>query len=195
MVYINLLPIRKIKKRIQAIRQLTVAAIVLIAVLAVLGGVGFYQSSKASQLKDEIAQLNKEKKRYNQILAQIKKLEEDKRLIENKIAVIEQLQKSSALTVHILDEVARIIPNKRMWLNSLSQSGSGLKLSGMALDNQTIAQFMEDLKASEFVNEVDLANTSLSAYAGRNLKSFSLSCAVSMPQSADEEAAAEETKQ
>jgi type IV pilus assembly protein PilN len=182
MVYINLLPIRAIKKRHQAIRQLSLAVMVVVAILVVLGGVGFYQSSKAAQLKADIAALNKEKQHYNQILAQIKKLEADKLLIENKIAVIKQLQKSSALTVHILDEVANIIPNKRIWLNTLSQSGGTLNLTGMALDNQTIAQFMEDLKASDFISEVNLSNTSLSNYAGRSLKSFSLSCTVSMPE-------------
>ena len=66
---------------------------------------------------------------------------------------------------------------------------------GMALDNQTIAKYMETLKTSDYFSEVNLQNSSLAAYAGRNLKSFSLSCTIVIPESADTEKATSETQQ
>jgi len=111
----------------------------------------------------------------------IKKLEKDKALIEKRIAIIKQLKKTSSLTVHILDEVANVTPSDRIWLTSLTQSGSALKLAGMALDNRTIAQYMEDLKTSPYISNVNLASSSLKSYAGRNLKAFSLSCSTGVP--------------
>jgi len=149
----------------------------------------------AKQLQKDIAVLNKEKQHYNQILAQIKKLEADKKEIENRIAVINELKKSSALTVHILDEVANLTPTKRIWLTTLKQSGNSLQLAGSALDNQTVANYMETLKTSQYITEVNLNTSSQKAYAGANLMSFTLNCTIAMPGAASGEEAASAAKQ
>ena len=52
----------------------------------------------------------------------------------------------------------------------------------MALDNKTIAEFMDSLKLdSEYINDVNLSNTSLKNVSGKGLKSFSISASVSSP--------------
>jgi len=182
MVRINLLPVREIKRRAQAKQQITFFALAVVALLVLLGAVGFQQSSKAGQLQQEFSKIKRDKQRYTKTLHQIKKLEADRKLLEKRIAIIHKLQAQSSLTVHILDEVARILPSKRMWLTSLSQTGNDLQIAGMALDNRTIAKYMEDLKLSPFIQNVNLANSSLQAFAGRNLKSFSLSCSIGVPE-------------
>jgi len=182
MIRINLLPVREIKRRVQAKQQITFFALAVVALLVLLLFAGFQQSSKAGQLQQELTQVKQEQKRYTKILDQIKKLEEDKALLEKRIAIIERLKDESSLTVHVIDEVANITPAKRMWLTTLSHSGSSLQLSGMALDNRTIANYMEDLKQSPYIKVVNLANSSLKGFAGRNLKSFSLSCVVGVPE-------------
>lgn len=196
MVYINLLPIREIKRRTKAVQQLSLYTFVLIGVLVAIGAVAFYQVSTAKQLKQNIAALNKEKQHYNQILAQIKKLEADKKEIESRIAVINELKKSSALTVHMLDEIANLTPTKRIWLSSLKQSGTSLLLAGMALDNQTVANYMEALKTSPYITEINLNTSTQKVFAGADLMSFTLNCTISMPGNvASGEEAASETKQ
>lgn len=182
MVYINLLPIKKIKQHTKAVQQLTIFGICFVLVIAALGIVGFYQASTAASLEKDIKELNAEKQRYEQILAQVKKLEQDKKIIENKIAVINSLKKTTDLTVHILDEIANLTPTKRIWINSLNQSGMNLNLTGMALDNQTIANYMDTLKTSPYIADVNLIASSLQSYANRNLKSFTLSCVISIPE-------------
>lgn len=167
----------------------------LVAVLVLIGIVGFYQKSSVNRLTGEIAALNAEKQRYNQILAQIKKFEEDKKLIENKIAVIKELKKSSALTVRILDEVANLTPTKRLWLDSINQSGPSLKIQGTALDNQTIAAYMDELTTSPYIQSVTLLNTAQKGYADRDLKSFQLTCSITIPDSPEQETTAETNQQ
>lgn len=181
MVYINLLPIREIKKRNNAIQQLSLFSVSFAILLLAVGVFWFYQASIISGLGSEISALNLEKQRYNKILAQIAKLEEDRKLIESKITVINELQKTKAITVHVLDEIAKYTPTNRMWLTSLNQTGMSITLTGMALDNQTIAKYMETLKSSPYINDVNLMNTTLSVFAGRNLKSFTLSCDLTQP--------------
>ncbi len=181
MVHINLLPVRQIKQKAAARQQLVTVFLSFLLLLAVLGVIGFFQVSKASHLQQDITKLNTEKQKHAKTLKLIKQLEKDKELIEKRIAIIKQLQKSSSLTVHVLDEVANFTPADRMWLTSVTQSGASLTIKGMALDNRTIAKYMEDLKTSPYISNVNLANTSLKSYAGRNLKDFSLSCSTVVP--------------
>lgn len=174
MIRINLLPVREIKRRNAIKNQLLIFLIGMVLFYVLLTLIGTIQFNKISKNEKQINLLQQEKQKYTATLNEIKKLEEEKKLIETRIGVIKQLKASSSSTVHILDEVANLIPNRRMWLSGMSQNGASLKISGMALDNQTIAKFMDDLEGSQFVENVALSNSSMKQYADRNLKSFSL---------------------
>jgi type IV pilus assembly protein PilN len=178
MISINLLPVRKIKARIAAKRQILVSLSVFILFLALLGGFWWYQSGVIADLQEKDKKIQQEKAKYTKILNQIKNIEAEKKTLETRISVIKQLKKESSLTVRVLDEVANITPSNRMWLKSLNQSASKLNLSGMALDDQTIAKYMDDLERSKYINSVFLSNTTMNKYADRDLKSFSVSCTV-----------------
>lgn len=184
MIRINLLPVRQLKKRAKARNQLVAILTGFFCFLAVLGIVTYFQMGKVSNLQAAIAITNQEIEKFKPILAQIKKIEETQKELERKSAVIDQLKSDSSLTVRVLDEVAKRIDNERMWLLDLSQQGGSLTLNGIALDNQTVAEFMDSLKLSPYVNSVDLTDSSLRKVAGQDLKSFSLSCAVSQPSAA-----------
>ncbi|MFH2123154.1 MAG: PilN domain-containing protein [Pseudomonadota bacterium] len=178
MLKINLLPIRQLQKHARACNEFFGFVAIFILFLSILGAVAMVQSSKASAIQTETTRLKQEKQTYDKILAEIKKLEADKKELENKISIIKTLKKESSLTVHILDEVARNLDSSRMWLTSLDQQGGSLTLAGKALDNKTIAEFMNALDASSFISDVNLSDSSLSKVAGQDLKAFSLQCAV-----------------
>jgi type IV pilus assembly protein PilN len=181
MIRINLLPVRQLKKRAKARNQILAVIAGLMCFLAVLGIVAYLQVEKASSLKSAIADIDRETKTFNPILAKMKEIESSKKELERKSAVIDKLKADSSLTVRVLDEVANIIDNERMWLLDLNQQGGALQLNGVALDNQTVAEFMDNLKLSSFVTSVDLTDSSLKKIAGRDLKSFSLACSVAQP--------------
>lgn len=187
MLKINLLPVRQLKRRAKAKKQITSIFLFFLILLAMLAAVGFIQAQKISNLQTEITTLTKEKNSYNKTLSDIEKLKKDKLELERKTGIINKLKTDSSLTVRVMDEVANRIDNQRMWLTSLHQQQSSLKLSGVALDNQTIAQFMDSLKESPFVNSVTLTNSSLKIISGRNLKSFELTCSVAQPAPAEPE--------
>lgn len=178
MLKINLLPIRQLQKHARARNEIFGFVAIFIFFLFILGSVAMLQISKANAIQAETTRLNQEKQTYDTILTEIKKLEADKKELENKISIIKQLKKESSLTVHVLDEVARRVDSSRMWLTSLDQQGSSLALTGIALDNKTIAVFMDTLDASPFISNVNLSDSSLSNVAGQDLKSFALQCGV-----------------
>ena len=193
MLKINLLPIRQLKKRAKARNQIAAGIVIFISVLVLLGLVGMLQAGRISNLRDDIAAKTVEKKSFDKVVQELAELEKKRLDLNNKIQIINQLKSDSSLTVHILDEVARLIDNNRMWLTSLNQRGGSLKLTGYALDNQTVAQFMDELETSPFIQSVSLNNSSLKQVSGTDLKEFGLSCDVSMPQpkGAQEETEAE----
>lgn len=183
MIHINLLPVREIRRRNAAKKEIYAGvALVFFVVIAFLA-VGLWQSLTISGLEQEEQRLQAEKQKYTKILNDIKKMEEEKQLLLKRIDIINKLKQESSLTVHVLDEIANLTPSHRIWLKSLSQNETQLNLTGMALDEQTIAKYMDDLENSQYIQNVKLVRTAMEVYADRNLKSFTISCQVMMPTS------------
>ncbi len=182
MLKINLLPVRQLKKRAKAKKQLIGMCCLLLLVLAVLGITGTLQARKISNYQTDIASLQKQKDSYTPTLQKIERLKKERIELVRRTEIINKLRTDSSLTVRVLDEVANRVDNQRMWIESLRQQTSSLQLSGVALDNQTIAQFMDNLQKSPFVQDVTLAGSSLKIVSGRNLKSFELNCVVGQPE-------------
>jgi type IV pilus assembly protein PilN len=181
MLRINLLPIRQLKKRAKARNQIISAIVALCCLLLLLGLFGIWQKGKINAIQAQIAELTKQKDAFAPILADIAKIKKQKEELERKTAVINKLRSESSLTVRVLDEVAKSVDNSRLWLDSLDQSGATLNLTGVALDNETVAQFMDRLKTSPFVVDVNLTSSSLKIVSGKNLKSFVMNCSISQP--------------
>lgn len=182
MLRINLLPIRQLQKIAKARNQLLVFFLIFCVVLALLGATGVLLAAKITELNEDIVAKTNEKKSFDKVVQEIADLEKRRLDLNNKIKIINQLKTDSSLTVHVLDDVAKIIDNKRMWITSFKQNGGSLALSGYALDNKTIAEFMDNLTLdSEYINGVDLSNTSLKNVSGKGLKSFTISASVSSP--------------
>jgi type IV pilus assembly protein PilN len=181
MLRINLLPIRQLKKRAKATNQIALFGIIFVCFVAILGLVGIYQASRIKSIESNIADLNKEQQRLAPEIAAVDKLKKDKDELDRKISIINKLKAESSLTVHILDEVAGVVDNSRMWLTTFTQQGNSLSLTGIALDNQTVAHFMDLLKKSPYIQSVNLSNSSLKKISDKNLKEFALTCAISPP--------------
>jgi len=181
MLKINLLPIRQLKKRAKAKKHLFGMLLAFLITLAALALVGFLQAKNISMLQTSIANLKKETDTYTPTLNKIAKLKKEKIELDRKTGIIKKLKSDSSLTVRVLDEVANRVDKNRIWLQSLNQQSGSLRLTGVSLDNQTVAQFMDSLKASPFVTNVTLTNSSLKVISGRNLKAFSLTCTVAQP--------------
>ena len=182
MLRINLLPIRQLQKIAKARNQLLVFFLIFCVVIALLGATGVLLAAKITELNQDIVAKTNEKKSFDKVVQQIADLEKRRLDLNNKIKILNQLKTDSSLTVHVLDDVSKIIDNKRMWITSFKQNGGSLSLSGYALDNKTIAEFMENLTLdSTYVNGVNLSNTSLKNVSGKGLKSFSISAGVSSP--------------
>ncbi|MEJ2689118.1 MAG: PilN domain-containing protein [Deltaproteobacteria bacterium] len=181
MIRINLLPIKQIRQK-AALRQQVMGFLCLFLLVLVSLAVTYqWQASTISSLNASIAKLNKEKGRYNKIIKEIAELKKTKNLLDAKVNAIKQLKEKSSLAVHIVDEVATRTPQDRMWLTGLTQNGSTLSLQGVALDNATIAQYMQSMEESPYFMNAELKNSSLTQVSGQKLKSFSMTLTIVVP--------------
>ncbi len=174
MISINLLPIRQIKQRIRARNELVSLVIGFLLLLTIIGFVAYGQTVKIDSLQHEQGRLQAEKRKYEAVLARIRKIQKQQKLVQVKIDAIRKLKANSQLSVRVLDEIAKLTPANRMWLKSLKMNQHTISLTGVALDNATIAQYMERIKKSPFFAGAELRNSSLVKVVDKKLKSFSL---------------------
>ncbi|MBU4154198.1 MAG: PilN domain-containing protein [Proteobacteria bacterium] len=174
MIRINLLPVRQIKQRIRTRQEVIGLVSAVVVLLGVIVLMGFGQASKISSLQAESARLNQELAKYQAIITQIENIKKAQMVIETKLGVIKALKVSSQLPTRILDEVATLTPPDRMWLNSLDYTNDIITLAGIALDNATIAEYMDKISKSDFFVAAELKNSSLTKVGNQKLKAFSM---------------------
>lgn len=186
MIRLNLLPVRQLKKRIKAKKELVAFFISIVAVITILATLNVWQQKSIDQVNNEIIGLNNEKKRLTPILNRIKRLEQTKKNLDQKFIAINALKNESNLAVRIMDEVAASTPANRLWLNSFVFATGSLRLAGIALDNATVAQYMSRLRRSPYIATVELENSTLKTIEGLQLTTYSLRCQLDQPQAKDE---------
>jgi type IV pilus assembly protein PilN len=181
MIRINLLPVRQIKQRIKVRQELTALLIGFFAMLGVLALLGYQQTSHRTELQAETVRLTQEKEKYSKIIAKIEKIKKEQAVIEAKLLVIKGLKFTSQLPARVLDEIANLTPSDRLWLTALDYSGATLVIAGTALDNATIAEYMNRINQSALFLGAELKNSSLSLLGNQKLKTFSLTIACLAP--------------
>ncbi|MFH1351624.1 MAG: PilN domain-containing protein [Pseudomonadota bacterium] len=180
MIRINLLPFRAIRKRENIKRQVTIFALVLLFLGSVMGWYYIDLSGKLSTLQKEEAKVKKDLASYQKTLNKIKSLEKTIKSVRAKLNVIKALEKGKSGPVLLLSEISDAVPKGKLWLKSLNEKRGSLSLTGTAMDNATVALFMDNLKASKQIGSVDLKSAKLRDLNKYKLKvsDFVLTCTV-----------------
>ncbi|MEN8135177.1 MAG: PilN domain-containing protein [Thermodesulfobacteriota bacterium] len=181
MTHINLIPVRQIRARLQVRNEVAMYLASIIFLLIALGMFALNKISTSERLKAENVSLTKKKASYQKTIDEINKLKKDKKIQETKLNVIKKLKKNSQVSVHVMDEIANLTPSNRLWFKTMSLKGMRLNIAGTALDNATIAQFMNSISASTYFKKSALTKSSQTVIAGAKLKSFSLKVGIKTP--------------
>ena len=177
MIRINLLVGREERKRASIRKEVVVFVLVLVLVLA---GIGVVQWMSARQREDLIIQIRNaedELKRLEIIKREINKAKANKKILQEKLKIIETLNENRTRPILIMHFLASKIPDK-MWLKSLNKNDRNLTLEGIALDDETIANFMKRLQQSEIFATVELVVTERVTIEKLNLKKFTMICTI-----------------
>jgi type IV pilus assembly protein PilN len=188
MIRINLLPIgrrpveEKIRKEISVFFLLTFFSLVIMAYFHV------GHTREIKRITTEKMNLEKDIRRYQDRQKQLDNLKKQEKMIRQKLDVIDKLMKNRDLPVRVLDELAVRIPSDKLWIKNLTQKGNILTLTGVARGNETIAQFMEALAKSPYIdpNGVDLKQSRQVSIQGYKLKNFNLTARIIVPKKVEE---------
>ncbi len=133
--------------------------IVLALGLIVVGTQWFLLTSKRSDLKEIENERRRERDELMVYIKKVEELEARRELLRHKINVINELKRNQQGPVRILDEVSRALP-ELVWLGSLKLVGNSVQLSGSAMDENAVANYISNLDASPFFDEPVLKNLS-----------------------------------
>lgn len=188
MIRINLLPIgkRPVEEKIR--KEITVFFLLIFFSLSVMVYFHIDHTRTIKKITAEKKTVDGEIRRYQVRQKQLQELQEKHKMLEQKLSVIEQLKKNRDLQVRVLDQLAVLVPTDKMWIKSLTQKGNTLTLTGVARGNEVIAQFMEALQKSPYIdaNGVVLKQSRQVKIQGYKLKNFNLTARVIVPAPAKE---------
>jgi type IV pilus assembly protein PilN len=171
MIRINLSPAEEVQRSAGKRQEMAVGALVIgCAVIGLLIAHGWQQFSimsvgrQQTRLEREIAEL---KGPYEAVV----KMEREKTDLEEKLSVIRNLEAKKLGPVRMLADLSGATPDK-LWLTEFVETGGSLRLSGLGVDEQTVADFLRRLAESHYFRSVDLEETSQVQAEGVKHKRF-----------------------
>jgi type IV pilus assembly protein PilN len=176
MIKVNLFPFRaaRIKENIR--RQVTIY--LLSVVFLILASSYFYidLNNKVNTLRKDRDDKQKELDSFKDTNRKIAALKKTIANVEVKLKTIKRLEKGKTGPVKLLDDIAMSIPKDKLWLTTLKEQKGTLVLNGTAMDNETVADFMDRLKNTQSIRSVQLIRTKQKKISGfdLSLKDFSL---------------------
>jgi type IV pilus assembly protein PilN len=189
MIRINLLPVRRRRVEESIRKEVSVFFLLLGLSLAAMGYLHVAQTGEIERMTQEKKRLSDEITRHQARQKELKDLETKKKLLLQKLEIIDNLQANRDIVVRVLEQLATAVPSDKMWFRRVSQQGNSLTLDGIARGNETIAQFMETLAKSPYIdpNRVVLRQSRQEVIEGYKLKAFQLTCQVKAPKQAAEQ--------
>lgn len=174
MIRINLLPYRASKKKETANQQIIIMVATILIVLAAVGVIYYVTLGKISTTKQEIGRSEGElanlKKKIGEI-DNLKKLQAD---VQKKLDILNQLRKEKTGPTNRLARMSDIVPDK-LWLTKYQESGLKVSVSGLAYNEELIAEFMRRIESSQEFGNVELQVSEQQEISGVKLKKFDLS--------------------
>jgi len=177
MIKINLLKARKEKKKIGMRKEMVMFVLSMVVVLVLLLLVTWKIMGEKQETLAQIENTKKEINYYKSLTTEVNKAKEQQRILQEKLNVINLLRKQKSSSAKVLDELSIDKPDK-IYFESVRKDGSKLGIQGVALDDETVANFMTNLRKSTLFKNVDLIVSEQIVVNKFKLKKFNLSCEI-----------------
>jgi type IV pilus assembly protein PilN len=177
MIKINLLLARKEKKKLGIRKEFIILILSIVLLVVLLGVIHYLLDKEKSDTQAKISQTKKEIAYYKSLTTEVLKAKEAQKVLQDKLNVINSLRKEKSGPAKVLDELSIDKPEK-IHLESVKKEGSRLGIEGIALDDETIANFMTNLRKSKLFKNVDLVVSEQVEQSQIKLKKFILSCEI-----------------
>lgn len=171
MIRINLLPVKELKAEVSRRRETFLGVSSLVMVLLALAALYGYQALQVSNLEKDLADARTE---LQQLAAKAKSVTELQTRIaefQGKHKVIEDINKKKAGPVRIMENLSASTPTA-LWLTQFKETSGDLTITGVAMDNQTIADFLKSLASHANFHNTELVETVQTDQAGMPPRRF-----------------------
>ena len=186
MTSINLLPWREWKRQEQkkqfglwSVLSLSLAAVIMLLIHIQMGTKIDYQLSRNNYISSEISKLDKK-------IADIVELQKVRRSLLERMAVIQDLQRSRPSIVHLFTEIVSTVPNG-VYLQSLSQTDGNLLMSGEAESNSRVSTYMRNLSGSDWLIDPNLTVIQIEDKKVNRISAVTMTVKQTTPNATDEQ--------
>ena len=164
MIRINLLPAKETERAIGQRQQRALAALGLTVALLIMVVPYMIQAARLSSLERDSKAVQDEIKHYDDRVKEVRDLDRLKEELQTKLRIIDDLNNKRVGPARVLGDLSVSTP-ENLWLIDFKETEGNATITGMALDNQTIALFMRQMQASSYFYKVDLVETTQSTPA------------------------------
>ena len=123
--------------------------------------------------RSDVQQARAEVERLKKEITEVEKYKSRKAELERKVDIISSLQRDRVGPVRYFEALSSAIPEK-CWIDKLEIRGSGLAVSGVALNNNTVANFMTALANTGRFRDIILGSADQAAMQNTKLVRFNL---------------------
>jgi len=176
MIRINLLPFRTARKKENVRRQLSVLFSSLFLVIILMFYANIRLNGEIKEVNDKIQRTKTEIAKYEKINKEIAEIKGKLEVLKTKMKVISDLEADRYEPVRLMDAMTKLIVPNRMWFVSFDTTGKTVNISGVAVDSQTVADFMTRLEGSKLFETVNLKTIKKQMVRQASLKNFEISC-------------------
>jgi type IV pilus assembly protein PilN len=176
MARINLLPWREERRKQRQQDFFVMLGLSVALAGAVMGAVHFFVDSAIEFQRERNSFLNREIAQLDKQIKEINTLEAMKKRLLARIDIIQQLQSSRPEVVHLVDELARTLPDG-VYLTNVVQENKNITLKGMAQSNARVSTYMWNLDKSDWLDNPNLDVIHTSQKAGARTSEFVLRAA------------------
>ena len=171
MIRINLLPVKQAAQAERQRQELTRAGLAF-ALLVLLGAaIRVQQGRELAATDTRIAQTEEALRALDSQVRDVNDLDAKRKALDSKLKVISDLGRKRVGPVGVMTDLAKATPD-RVWLTDFTEAGGGATITGQAVDNQIVAEFLRNLTGSPFFTNVDLVETTQDQVGDIKLRKF-----------------------
>lgn len=156
---------------------LNIGAAVGAAILS-LGLIGFLYITQANTIEAKMQEredMKSRKEKLKDVEDTLKELEKTKKELTQKVELINGLKSQKQTTVKMMDNISDALP-EWVWLSRLTFLNNKVNLSGRAIHNNLIADFINNMKATGSFTKIEFQQSSRGKQSGLDVFSFNITC-------------------
>ncbi len=163
-------------------KVMLLCSLILVATALGIGWWWWSLDREQARLTTETSDAQREAARLKTILVQVADFDKQKQQLTERVALIEQLRKGQSAAVHMVDELAKSLPDM-LWLTNMKQDGGELTVDGRCTTLTALSDFVANLERSTYFRKpVEIVDSQVdnTPNAGELIK-FTLKATYALP--------------